>query len=58
MKVVPNYTFFLHKVSEFSHPLAIFPRDILILPVYLQVEKSNPTAHLSVTVPSTWARLS
>jgi hypothetical protein len=28
-KVVPNYIFFLHKISgNFSHPLAIFPRRI------------------------------
>jgi hypothetical protein len=41
MKVVPNYTFFLHKISgNFSHPLAIFPGDILISAVICALEKN------------------
>jgi hypothetical protein len=38
-KVVPNYTFFLHKFCEnFYHPLAIFPVDNLISAIICELK--------------------
>jgi hypothetical protein len=45
-KVVPNYTFFFHKINgNFSHPLDIFPVDYSISAFIFKLEKiaAQPT---------------
>jgi hypothetical protein len=60
-KVVPNYTFFLHKFfGNFSHPLAIFPRRIqfLVFKFEWRLNRSGPTCQwLSLPPgPACWSQ--